>query len=90
MPKLKREYLRLLVSASSLGIEMGVCIIIGYYMGRYLDKFFNKNNIFTTIFILLGILAGFKNLLRVAKQASKDLEDHKLDDVFEPDDKDKK
>ncbi len=36
----KREVVRSLLSYSSLGIEMGLCVAIGIGMGYYLDKYF--------------------------------------------------
>ena len=69
---------------------MAVSIIVGYFIGDFLDGYFDTGTTLTIIFILLGIAAGFKNLIRVSKNVQKDLNDHKLDDIYEDDEKDKK
>jgi ATP synthase protein I len=83
MPKFKKEYVRLLVALSSLGIEMAASIIIGYFIGRHLDKLFDTGNILTTIFVLFGMVAGFRSLFRISKKVQKDLLEHKLDDIYD-------
>ena len=87
MPKLKKEYIRLLASLSSLGIEMGVSVVIGYFMGKYLDKLFNTGKILTVTFIFLGCVAGFKSLYMLSKEVQKDIDEHRLDDVYEDNNK---
>lgn len=89
MPKFKKEYLRVLAAVSSLGIEMAVSIIVGYFIGKYLDKLFNTGTILTIVFILFGIGAGFKRLLSLSKSYQQDLDDNKLNDIYE-EDEDKK
>jgi len=85
MPKYKKDYLRTLASLSSLGIEMAVSIIIGYLIGDYLDEYFDTGTNLTILFILFGIAAGFRTLIRVSRSVQKDMNEHKLDDVYRED-----
>ena len=85
MPKYKKDYLRQLASLSSLGIEMAVSIIIGYFIGLNLDKYFDTGSTLTIVFILFGIAAGFRNLIRLARSVQKDMNEHKLDDIYRED-----
>lgn len=59
-----RQYLRF----STLGIEMGVALAIGMLMGWYLDRLFGTRPWMIIIFSVFGILAGFMNLVRLARR----------------------
>ncbi len=83
MPKLKKEYKRLIFALSSLGIEMVASIVVGYFIGKYLDKVFDTGNTLTMLFLLLGVVAGFRSLVVAAKRVQKDIREHKLDNVYE-------
>lgn len=54
-----------LLRYSSLGLEMGVAIAIGLVIGIYLDRRFGSSPWLTIIFFLLGVAAGFKNIIRL-------------------------
>ncbi|HCC68594.1 MAG TPA: hypothetical protein DEP99_01745 [Nitrospiraceae bacterium] len=64
--KEKKELLRLLLVASTVGIHLVVATFIGLAIGYYLDKLFGTSPWLTIIFLIIGIAAGFKNLFRVA------------------------
>ncbi|MBI3599921.1 MAG: AtpZ/AtpI family protein [Nitrospinae bacterium] len=63
----KFRQFRELYLISTVGIQLVVSIFIGLAIGVYLDGKFGTSPIFTFIFLLLGIAAGFMNLFRVAK-----------------------
>jgi ATP synthase protein I len=48
--------------ASSVGIAMVLAIFACLALGVYLDKKFDTGSLFTFIFLLIGIVAGFRNL----------------------------
>ncbi|MBI5050259.1 MAG: AtpZ/AtpI family protein [Nitrospirae bacterium] len=65
------ELLRLLGTASTVGINLVVSTFIGFAIGYYLlDRFLNTFPWFTAIFTLIGIAAGFKYLFKIASKAS--------------------
>ena len=45
-----------------LGLVIIACVLIGLGMGLFLDKFFKTNGVFLVIFLIMGIIAGFKNV----------------------------
>ena len=53
---------------STLGIEMAVSIVVGLAIGWYLDKKFDTSPWLTMIFLIFGIVAGYKNLFREIKK----------------------
>ncbi len=56
---------------SSLGISVAFAIFIGLGIGVWLDGKFDTSPWFTLIFLLFGIIAGFRNIARVIKRARK-------------------
>jgi ATP synthase protein I len=68
-----RKYIKLLALASTMGISMVLAIVIAIAMGYYLDKWFQTSPVFFLIFMILGIVAGFRNIYIIMKRAEKDL-----------------
>jgi ATP synthase protein I len=69
----RRETLWKGATASSLGIEMAVAVVIGLLIGRWLDGQFDSEPLWTLVFLCAGIGAAFKGLVRVARQHQRDL-----------------
>lgn len=73
----KAETLRFLGVASTVGINLVACTVVGFSIGYFfLDRYLfpaylsvNSFPLFTIIFSLLGIAAGFLYLFRVARRA---------------------
>ncbi len=59
-----RQYLRL----STVGIEIGVALAIGILIGWYLDRLFGTSPWLTIAFTIFGIVAGFSNIIRLARK----------------------
>ncbi len=53
---------------ASAGITMVVSTFVGFAIGIYLDKFFGTKPWLMLIFLVLGIVAGFKSLYMVVKK----------------------
>jgi len=73
----KREVVKSLLSYSSLGIEMGLCVAIGIGMGYYLDKYFKTSPYLTVIFMIFGIIASMKVIYTLMKKLEKENERNK-------------
>ena len=56
---------------SSLGLSVSFAIFIGLAIGVFLDRKFDSSPWFTLIFLVFGIVAGFRNIGRVIKRARK-------------------
>lgn len=66
----KSDFWRFLGVASTVGINMVASTFIGFAIGYWvLDAYFNSFPWFTIVFLLLGIIAGFKYLFRIARKA---------------------
>lgn len=67
---LKRLFV-LIGDVSTIGIAMAASVFVGLGMGYLIDnKVFGGRTSpwFTIIFLILGIIAGFRNLVRLAKR----------------------
>jgi len=52
----------------SVGLEMGLSVIIGYLIGRQFDIWFETHPIFTVIWLFFGFGAAASALLRAYKR----------------------
>ena len=59
-----RQYLRL----STLGIEIGIALAIGILIGWLLDRLFGTEPWLMILFSIFGIIAGFRNIVRLARK----------------------
>ena len=62
-------------SLMSLGLEMGVAIFLGWALGNWLDQKFDTEPWLMLFFLLIGIAAGFRGMLRAARQANSAIEE---------------
>lgn len=66
-----RKYLTESAGAGALGIEMGLAVALGYYVGHWLDGRFESTPYLTYIGLLFGFAAAFKGVFRVARKYAK-------------------
>ncbi len=73
MPKNQQEktLLRQLFEVSTIGINLVVSTFAGLAIGYLLDKLFGTSPYLTIIFLILGIIAGFKEMVRIAQKAAR-------------------
>jgi ATP synthase protein I len=67
----KYRNLKDLAYYSSLGISLALAIFIGLFLGVWLDNTFDTSPILTLIGLGMGIVAGFRNLIRAGKKSRK-------------------
>ena len=77
MSENKSQMYKSLMFASSLGIAMVASILIGLYIGYQLDKWLDTSPWFTLIFLVFGIISGFRNIFILSKRAMKDDDDQR-------------
>ncbi len=58
---------------AAIGIGFSSPIIGGILVGHYLDQYFRTDPLLTFVMFLLGVFAGFYNLIREVKNFQKDL-----------------
>jgi ATP synthase protein I len=69
----KGDFVRFLGVASTVGINMVATTCIGFAIGYWIvDKYLGTFPWFTGIFLLLGIITGFKQLFKIARKMGED------------------
>jgi len=71
MKKNTKRAFRELAYYSSLGLSVSLAIFIGLAVGIYLDRQFETSPWCTLIFLVLGIIAGFRNIGIAIRKARK-------------------
>jgi ATP synthase protein I len=64
----EKGLLRQLLEASSVGINLVLATFAGFAIGYFLDKFLGTFPWLTILFFILGVIAGFRELIRVARK----------------------
>lgn len=57
-----------MLDASTIGINLVLCTFAGLAIGYGLDSLFNTYPWLTIIFLFIGIIAGFREIFRIAKR----------------------
>jgi len=79
--KKKNKHFQALGLASMMGIHLVSGVIVGMVMGFYLDKYFGTKPWLMLLFLIFGIIAGYRNMFREIqriqkKEAEADVPDH--------------
>jgi ATP synthase protein I len=70
--KESKKYALQMAYASSIGISMVLAIFGCFFIGRWVDRVLETEPYFTLLFLLIGIVAGFRNLYVLIKRFIKD------------------
>lgn len=54
-----------LAVASQFGVTLAVSVVLGYFVGHWIDDRLNTGIIFTLIGVLLGLVAAISNTVRL-------------------------
>ncbi|MDJ0782480.1 MAG: AtpZ/AtpI family protein [Desulfosarcinaceae bacterium] len=71
MKRETRRYLKELAFFSSIGLSVALSIFIGLAIGVYLDRRFATSPWLTLLFLVFGILAGYRNIGLAIKKSRK-------------------
>ena len=55
----------------NIGFYLAIPLLVGVFAGIKLDEIFNKKPLFTIVFIVLGAISTFYNLIRLTKENAK-------------------
>lgn len=69
MPKTDRNVWAMVGRYTSLAFVLPACVLVGYAIGYGLDRFFGTS-FFYIVFLLIGIAAGFVELIREVQRDS--------------------
>ena len=66
-----RKQLQLAARFLTAGLELALSIVVGYFGGQALDKWLGSEPYCSYAGLLLGIVAGFRNLFLLARPSAK-------------------
>lgn len=58
----KKDFFKRMFYLSTMGLSMAFAIFIGLGVGIFLDRHFKTHPLFTMLLLIVGILAGFRNI----------------------------
>ena len=59
--KLNSKWIRF----SAMGLELGLSVIVGLLIGDFLDGFFGTEPWLLLLFLVLGLIAGYRSVFRM-------------------------
>jgi ATP synthase protein I len=77
MKRETKEYLNQIVTGTSMGLQWGLSVLIGLAIGVWLDSRFDTFPWLTLIFLVMGVIAGFRNYYRFIRQQQKEGQEEK-------------
>ena len=77
MEEKDRKLIRMIGVLSTVGLTMVFATVVGLYIGLKLDKWLGTSPWLAAIFLLIGIIAGFRNLFVYAKKSQDELDNHR-------------
>lgn len=60
-------------AAYKMGVELVAGVVVGVFIGTWLDKYFQTGPVFLLVFLVLGFAAGLLNVFRSAQRMHADL-----------------
>jgi len=71
MGKDQREFWRVAALLSTMGMVLVASTFVGFLAGYYLDRWLHTSPWFAIVGLLLGIIAGFRELIRAVRRFEK-------------------
>jgi ATP synthase protein I len=59
------------LSASSVGLELGLAVVFGVLFGRWIDGKLGTTPWLMLVFLVLGFVAGFRSVVRAVRRADR-------------------
>ena len=56
------------IQFSAMGLELGLSVIVGLLIGDFLDKQFGTTPWLLLLFLIFGLIAGFRSVYRLLKK----------------------
>lgn len=57
---------------SAAGLELGLAVLLGLFLGQWLDKRFDTSPWLLLVCLIFGSIAGFRSLYRIVKRLEED------------------
>lgn len=77
MKRETKEYLNQVLTGTSMGLQWGLAVLIGLAIGVWLDSRFGTFPWLTLVFLVMGVIAGFRNYYRFIRQQQQEGKEEK-------------
>lgn len=67
--------LRVAAMLSTAGLTLALSVVIGVAIGYFLDRWLNTRGIMVIVFAIVGVIAGFKQLIQIVARANAEQEE---------------
>jgi ATP synthase protein I len=67
--------LRVAAMLSTAGLTLALSVVIGVAIGYFLDRWLNTRGIMVIVFAIVGVVAGFKQLIQIVARANAEQEE---------------
>jgi F0F1-type ATP synthase assembly protein I len=71
-----RKLIRMLGALSTVGLTLVFATVIGLFIGLKLDAWLGTSPWLTAVFLMIGIIAGFRNLFVYVKRSQKTFDEN--------------
>lgn len=68
-----RSRIQWILTASTFTLSIAISIVASYYLGSWIDARYGTGSIFSSILVLVAIVAGFYNLYRYVSRQLRNL-----------------
>ena len=69
MPEQEKKQYKVLMSLASVGFATVISTLLGFWFGLYLDGVFGTTPWLMLLFLILGVVAGFRNIYMTIKKS---------------------
>ena len=69
MPEQEKKQYKALMSLTSMGFATVISTLLGFWFGLYLDGVFGTAPWLMILFLILGVIAGFRNIYMTIKKS---------------------
>ena len=76
MDEKDRKLIRMLGALSTVGLTLVFATVIGLFIGLKLDAWLGTSPWLTAVFLMIGIIAGFRNLFVYVKRSQKTFDEN--------------
>jgi ATP synthase protein I len=65
---------------SAVGIELGLSVLAGLFIGKYLDDWLGTKPWLLLLFLILGVVAGFRAIIRATRRMMAEEREREIDE----------
>jgi ATP synthase protein I len=65
---------------STAGLTLALSVVVGVALGYFLDRWLNTRGVLVIVFAIVGVVAGFKQLIQIVSRANAEQDEAEAED----------